>query len=822
MSFIMEKAHTRKPSEKKILPAGDDPIFLFLKNSHDLFVSLSSDLKILTFNPATEKIYQKNVKFCSGHSYRELFDNDEVIFKLLENKKDLFLDLNKQYPSPLSQTTSVQNTCILWTIYATKDNTDQMTGITMIGYNLSNEKTAEQKWRDTVSSLESMIAHLPGNVYWMDKNCVHIGCNNNVLNMLGLTRKEYIGKTYEELAKIVNWKDGQGESFKRDDMEVLRTGKPKFNVEELPLPHQDGRVLHYLTSRVPMRNEAGEIVGVAGISIDITDRKKMEEELKEAKEKAELAADVKAKFLANMSHDFITPLSIITGASEALAAYGNKTNKRLEYCHDIKITANMLMGYVKDILEVAQFDYEKVPLKKEIFDLHAMAYEVIRIFALQADKKGIYLGMDYPEHVVYHIVSDKHRIRRILNNLLGNAIKFTESGGRVDLKIDMIDHNADTARICFIVSDTGIGIPEDKLELIFDRFSRLDPSYSGHYQGLGLGLNIVREFAQQLDGCVTVKSKIGQGSVFRCEVVCNLPNAKRFHSGIHEENNLQRKKEIKNQPVQKASLRDSQQPPSTELSIKKLLLVEDEPLIQKFTQLALKDLGCQITIANNAQEAISFATNNVYDLILLDMGLPDHDGLYVAKKIRTDEANHTKEPQRIIVLTAHLDSSKKEACFKAGVNDFLKKPLTKEMFLQLYENSKPSLRKKLPKNKEIPALEAKNSNIIDWDLAIKTMGGNSKLAKDIILSFIKQLPHDIKELNKLYQAKSYKKLGQGVHKMRGAALYCGMPLIWDALSQLEKALQQSKPTKEIDTLYEKVNELFSRLFEENSNRFCQN
>ena len=184
-----------------------------------------------------------------------------------------------------------------------------------IFYLLQASSFNEADIREDNIRLETLLENMPCNVYWVDKNCTMLGCNQNVLSMLNLHRDEYIGKTYEDLEKICHWPEGVAQKFKGDDLKVLRTGQPIFGIEEPPIPHAENGMLHLLTSRVPIRNSKGEIVGVAGISVDVS-------ELKSAREKAEAANRAKSEFISNMSHDIRTPLNGIITSSDLLRTQG--------------------------------------------------------------------------------------------------------------------------------------------------------------------------------------------------------------------------------------------------------------------------------------------------------------------------------------------------------------------------------------------------------------------------------------------------------------------------------------------------------------------
>ncbi len=215
--------------------------------------------------------------------------------------------------------------------------------------------TASEHVKAVRHHLESIIACLPNNVYWTDRHSVYLGCNDNTAKMLGLkSRHEIVGLTYTDMAQLCHWDEGQGESFKRDDQEVMQSGKPKLNIEEPPITDAQGRIYHFLTSRVPLYDEAKNVIGIVGISIDITERKKMEASLRNAKIAAEVADKAKTEFLENMRHDIRTPLSGIIGCAQAIKDNMRhaKRDEIEDYADNLVASSQALLCFLNEILEV--------------------------------------------------------------------------------------------------------------------------------------------------------------------------------------------------------------------------------------------------------------------------------------------------------------------------------------------------------------------------------------------------------------------------------------------------------------------------------------
>lgn len=377
--------------------------------------------------------------------------------------------------------------------------------------NLSIEQTIER----IVNYYESIIGCMPGNVYWLDKNATLLGCNNNVLAMFGLkSSKEVKGLTFEEMGKIGHWSPETTQSFKTDSLEVIHTGKAKLNIEEPPIPHSDGRMIYFLSSRVPLFDNNGFVVGMVGISIDITERKKAEADLKIAKEAAELANNAKTAFLENMRHDIRTPLSGIIGFSELLQNEKNHTKVK-EYANKLVDASTELLNFLNEILESIHIASGEIPLAHRPFNLKHILENLIKVYQPKAHEKELALKFHFDNNIPPTLIGDPTRVYRIILELLGNALKFTQQG-QVNIYTKLTQTNNQNPAIQLEVEDTGPGIStENQLEL-FSCFRRFTPSCRGAYEGSGLGLSIVKQFIDDLQGEIYYDAKNTTGAKFVC------------------------------------------------------------------------------------------------------------------------------------------------------------------------------------------------------------------------------------------------------------------------------------------------------------------
>lgn len=346
----------------------------------------------------------------------------------------------------------------------------------------------------------SLVNSIPAHIFWKDKNGVYIGCNTIFANSLGFTAEDIIGKTDYDLP--VNKSDS--DKYRKDDIAVMESKEPKLNMEE-EQTLSDGRKIYLLTSKVPLFNEDKEVTGILGIYSDIT-------ELKQAKEKAEASVNAKNEFLKNMRHDFRTPFSGLYGMTEYLWTT-EPDPKRKEHLKLVFESAKILLDYHNEIFDFIQNENGPPPVLEEKFNLHTLIKNVIKMHLPPAETKNLEVKYSIAENVPRFVLGDELRTKGILVNLLSNAIKFTDCGS-IEFSAEAKSTSEFKTLIKFKIKDTGIGMAEDRINGIFEKFSRLTPSYASSYKGRGLGLNIVKQYITELEGEACVTSELHKGSEF--------------------------------------------------------------------------------------------------------------------------------------------------------------------------------------------------------------------------------------------------------------------------------------------------------------------
>jgi two-component system, sensor histidine kinase len=419
-------------------------------------------------------------------------------------------------------------------------------------------------------------------------------------------------------------------------------------------PEGEIRYIHDISFPI-YHDVTGALIGYAGIAEDITDEKLYEVELQRAKESAEAANIVKSNFIASISHDLRTPLNGLLGMGEILRS-GRCYPEQKEYIDAILQAGNSLLDLIEDIIDFVALDLNKLPLRLQEFNLKKLIEEIILTISPQANEKKIAIMLNYSEKAPKKIYADMSRIRRILTNLINNAVKFTNEG-HVLIAVAMLKQSAGKKWLRLMVEDTGIGISPENFEFIFGSFNRVDPSYRGRYKGAGLGLTIVRQFIEDMGGKITVNSEYQKGSIFHCDI----PFTRVEKTAVT--------------PASEPCVQEKQ----TKIQGQTVLLIEDDIISQRITKRMLEEFHCKVTIAKTGQQALE-KLDYPYDLIITDIGLPDMDGIQLVEIIR-ELPDYQKTP--IAALTAHVLKKDRDKCLIAGMNHFLKKPLFKKDLREL-------------------------------------------------------------------------------------------------------------------------------------------
>lgn len=476
--------------------------------------------------------------------------------------------------------------------------------------------------------------------------------NRAFTEITGYDPSEIIGKTpkilqgentdKETLARLKNCLE-RGQPFKG---EIINYGK-------------HGHEYWLDISIVPIRDIKGRITHFAAIERDITNRKSHEKALMQAKENAEMANRAKSDFLANMSHELRTPMNGIMGMA-GLLSDSELSGEQMEMIDTVKKSSENLLMLLNDILDFSKIEAQELTLEEAPCDLKQIMTDVIQLLEPLAQKKHLEITLNYNPSNPTHIIGDAARIRQITTNLVGNAIKFTESGY---VKIDVSSRKLADKRTEFLcrIDDTGTGIPEDKQDKIFQKFTQADESTTRKYGGTGLGLAICKHLTEMMEGDIGVQSAVGKGSSFWFTLPLHVPNAEQIKS--HNNHKLDDIKSQLNITTQ------------TDFSKSTILVIDDHPINLMFAAKLLKKFGFgRVDTIDNGHDALEKIKNNQYDIVITDCQMPEMDGYEVSRAIRAQEAGSSRHLP-IIAMTANAMIGDKEKCLAAGMDDYTSKPI---------------------------------------------------------------------------------------------------------------------------------------------------
>jgi Signal transduction histidine kinase len=475
-----------------------------------------------------------------------------------------------------------------------------------------------------------------------------LACNNNFAEFIGVKEEELIGKSDFE----IDINPEMAEFYFKKDLEVIKSANTIRFVNWAKSVNTDEEVLTE-TIKTPMYDSIGNITGVLGVSRDISEIKKAEEELRKAKEKAEESDKLKSIFLANMSHEIRTPMNAIMGFSELLIDSEIKEVERMQYVNIIQQSGNRLVQIIDDIVDLSKLEMSQITLKNADFYLFSLMKESLEIHKnrdLIKSKPNLELAVkSSPEIECLKLHSDSTRIQQILDNLIENSIKFSESG-RVEIGCKMIESN-DQEFVEIYVKDDGIGIPKNRQGVIFERFRQGDEEH--FIEGAGLGLSISRGLVELLGGTIRFESEVGIGSTFYFTIPVGKSKLLNLHDGT--ENKKER------------------------IGSKKVLIAENDYNSFLYVKKLFEDQDVEVSFAENSVEMLDKLKQLSPDLLIMDLNIPGRDSMKCIDEIKKSEI-----ATKIIVQSSYVFKEEEEKCMKASCDGYLTKPFSKEeLFVQV-------------------------------------------------------------------------------------------------------------------------------------------
>ena len=550
----------------------------------------------------------------------------------------------------------------------------------------------------------------------------------------------------------------------------------------LTLRHKNGKLTDVLFNGSVYKDDKENVLGVVVVARDMTYQKGIESDLTEAIVFAELATEIaekakrkaeeatriaegavkgKQQFLSNMSHEIRTPMNAIIGFTKVLLKT-DLSSKQKEYLEAIKISGDALIVLINDILDLAKVDSGKMVFEEVPFKVASSISAMIHLFETKINEKNLKLDKEYDKRIPEMLIGDPVRLHQIILNLISNAVKFTTKG-KITVRVHLVSENEEQATVEFSVTDTGIGIAEDKTDKIFEYFHQASSSTSRLYGGTGLGLAIVKQLVESQGGSINVKSKIDEGSTFSFML------------------SFQKTK------IKEESVAESVEPDSDIKNIK-VLVAEDIALNQLLMRTVLDEFGFECDIADNGRIAIEKLQNKSYDVILMDLQMPEMNGFEATEHIRSIMKSNIP----IIALTADVTTVDLAKCTSVGMNDYIAKPVDERILYQkiVEQIKKTSKTGKGPKQR-----------CIDLTYLIKRTKANSALMKEMISLYLEQTPPLIQAMKSGMQDKDWDSLRSSVHKMIPSFAIMGISKEYeDMAKKIQEQTRELNPPDEIEGL----------------------
>ncbi len=726
-------------------------------------------------------LLQANPAYCQLSGYSELELRQMAYSKLthkddLEASKRIYQDAmqRKSERFEIEKRLVKKDGSVIWVqltgswVFSADQKTDYAVVLVI---DVTEKKRAHEELIEQKDLLDNIIKHVPAAIFWKNRDLTFAGCNQIMADLAGFADpREMIGKTDYDMS----WKKEEADFFRECDSKVMESGQPMLNIEE-PLLQADGKEAILLTSKVPLTDPAGNVIGLLGIFADISEHKQLQEqrEAKHRKDTAKLlhqktesegAFRRKSELIAEMSHEIRVPMNSIIGMTE-LVLEGKLEPEQRECLKMAQQSARSLLTMLSDMLDFSGLETGKLELEQVDFDLGLLLQSVLASARQGAEIKGLRLNGTTDPQLQQLFRGDPVRLKYILQSLLTNAIKYTESG-TIDFRAELLDKGEKQSMIQFSVSDPGEGIPAERLPGLFERAGDGSAQSTKPSNGKGLGLVICKRLVELMGGTIQVETEVNRGSCFRAQLL--LTNNEK--SGTASGNGRHKVSE-----PQKMNLR--------------VLLAEDNPVNQKLAQRLLEKIGCSVTIVADGQKAIEQLQQETFDLILMDIQMPALNGLDATLRIRAGVAGDACRKLPIFALTAHALAGDRERFLAAGMDVYLSKPLDAKKLYAAIEQFFP------PAGKERDVLRRPASGVLDYDSALKRLDNDKELLEEGFDAFLSSAPEQGIRLRNALLVHDFQLVGREAHSIKGAAAMIGAKGLRETSLHLEIAAGERNADK---------------------------
>lgn len=889
-----------------------------LNSANYSVISTSTDGTIKTFNKTAEKFLGYSADEVIGKVTPAIIhDLDEVVERAAELSAELGYEVEPGFEAFVAKTRVEEVDEREWTyirkngsrfpvrlsVTAIRDENGEITDFLGVASDISSQKEIENTLIESENRFRTLVTHSPVGIFRTASNGSCLFVNERWCEMAGLTPEQALGEGWiraipdEDKAEVLNaWKEAA-------------QGGTEFSLQ-FRFRTPEGIVRDVLARSAAQLGENGEVVGHLGTVIDITEIKKLQAELKEARDAAIESAQLKSEFLANMSHEIRTPMNGVIGMTDLLLDT-ELDHEQFEYTETIKTSADALLNVINDILDFSKIEAGKLNIETVDFDLLRMVESVVELFAQQSQRKKIELSSLVKSDVPVALFGDPGRIRQVLTNLIGNAVKFTEKGD-VNVSVSKLSETKDKVNLRFSVKDTGIGISNNAQKYLFQAFTQADGSTTRKYGGTGLGLAITRQLVEMMGGEINISSKLGKGSEFwftlelekqpedQIKEVNKLADLNDIKVLVVDDNPTNRKilshqtkswgmtpeeaengiialeklkiaveagnpfnlaildlmmpiisgfdlaKLIKEEPalrnlkliimpsygqrgdgkkardlgingyllkpVKQSNLFDciatvmgetfeaSEENAHQELVTKhsmnenkvkthqRILLAEDNEINQRVTRKQLENLGYVVDVVPDGSQALTALNRQDYALVLMDCQMPVMDGYTATAEIRRRENEGFHIP--VVALTAHAIEGEREKCLSAGMDDYISKPVKKDLLVETIERNINlfSAAEKFAQKTLAPA--ETHRKLIDIETLEDITDNDAEMMQEMIELYIEQTDERIKELSAALESKDFAEIYRIAHTCLGSSATLGMSVMVEPFRNLETAGKQ--------------------------------
>jgi PAS domain S-box-containing protein len=761
---------TQRIQNRKLLEQSEQRNSLIMNSSLNAIVNVDEEGKITFWNRQASIVF--------GWEYEEIIGKQLVETILPNQNKNIYDRINRNKIRKIGNSALKKH---IELIGLKKNGEELIIDCSIIPINqnegifyclfiqdITEKKEAENIRKIQEEKYQNVITHMNLGLLEVDNNEIIQYANQSFATISGYELHELIGKKPSDFFIF-------GDNFDtiKSKNELRKQGAS--DIYQLPIKNKQGEPRWWAISGAPNYDNKGNVIGSIGIHLDITEQKQLELDLEIEKTNAIESSKAKEVFLANMSHEIRTPLNAIIGFLRELDKQ-ELTELQKKYIDNSSIASKHLLAIINNILDISKIEAGEMSLESEDFVFEKSISNVATVLQPLLEQKGLGLNISISNEIVKVLKGDALRLQQILFNLIGNAIKFT-SKGSISINCEVVENNSISQEIQISITDTGIGMESSYMATIFNKFSQEDKAVTRKYGGTGLGLSITNELVKLMGGRIEIESEKNVGTTFH--VFINYP--KGTNQNIEDEDVEESVSNIDN------------------ISI---LLVEDNYLNRMVAQNSLQYYNCEVTEAENGVEALEILEKKTFDVILMDIQMPEMGGIEATEIIR----NKLKLSTPIIALTANAFKTEIDRCRKAGMDDYVTKPFDEEILIETIAKHTTNKKTAIPR-----AFVSQESSATDKLYNLTSLNnlcrGDKEFIHKMITVFIEQTTDTIEKATIAISQENYLEVSQLIHRIKPSVESLGIESIFKELKLLEKISKAAKNKEQITALFSTIKEV---------------